>query len=116
MCRGRGICCVMETRLNTTTYYLSFSFQGVDACQYDSGGALSCHHNGRYYLQGLVSWGYQCALPNKYGVYANLPLLKQWVVQTILSYDPNNVGFANDVIRMMNTKTKNDLPSVDNNA
>eukprot|EP00794_Sanderia_malayensis_P004570 gene4570-5167_t len=59
---------------------------GVDACQYDSGGGLNCEKNGRFYVKGLVSWGVGCAQPHKYGVYTNVELLTNWVVETVL-YD-----------------------------
>lgn len=61
---------------------------GVDACQYDSGGALACEHEGRFYAHGLVSWGIECARPLKYGVYTNMELLKSWVVKKILEEEP----------------------------
>ena len=60
-----------------------FEEGGVDACQYDSGGPLSCEHGGRFYLTGLVSWGHECARPHKYGVYANMFVVTSWVEKTI---------------------------------
>ena len=56
-----------------------FEEGGVDACQYDSGGPLSCQDHGRFYLTGIVSWGHECARPHKYGVYANMFRLTSWV-------------------------------------
>lgn len=58
---------------------------GRDACQYDSGGPLSCKKPGTntWYLIGLVSWGDECALPYKYGVYSNVTVLTPWIRSTI---------------------------------
>ncbi|XP_078349413.1 transmembrane protease serine 11D-like isoform X4 [Oculina patagonica] len=63
-----------------------FEKGGVDACQYDSGGPLSCGDRGRFYLTGIVSWGHECARPHKYGVYADMFKLTSWVKKVMNKY------------------------------
>ena len=55
---------------------------GKDTCQGDSGGPLVTRATGvddGYSLIGVVSWGYGCAVPGLYGVYAEFSKFLGWV-------------------------------------
>ncbi|XP_016994643.2 trypsin iota [Drosophila takahashii] len=49
----------------------------ADACTGDSGGPLVANSQ----LVGIVSWGYRCADENYPGVYANIAVLRPWIVK-----------------------------------
>ncbi|XP_017038803.1 trypsin iota [Drosophila ficusphila] len=49
----------------------------ADACTGDSGGPLVANSQ----LVGIVSWGYECANENYPGVYADVAILRSWIVK-----------------------------------
>jgi secreted trypsin-like serine protease len=56
-----------------------------DSCFGDSGGPLVVARGDEYAQAGIVSWGpiNACGLTNLYGVYAYLPLYRDWVASAI---------------------------------
>jgi transmembrane serine protease 9 len=68
---------------------------GIDACQGDSGGPLIFDSGREQVLVGIVSWGYGCAQPDKYGVYARVTTFADFLSKGVGGFDvvePNPAG------------------------
>ena len=50
--------------------YAGLEQGGIDTSQGDSDGPMVCETGGKFHVHGATSWGYGCAQPGKFGVYA----------------------------------------------
>uniref|UniRef100_A0A452RBV7 tryptase n=1 Tax=Ursus americanus TaxID=9643 RepID=A0A452RBV7_URSAM len=55
-----------------------------DACGGDSGGPLVCDIDGVWTQAGIVSWGSDCGLPNRPGVYVNVSMYTTWIARVAI--------------------------------
>ncbi|CAC5380539.1 ST14 [Mytilus coruscus] len=69
----------LEDQITPYMFCAGFQKGKNDACQGDSGGPLMCKFRDTWYLQGLVSWGVDCAQPDLPGVYANVFKFVSWI-------------------------------------
>ncbi|CAG2178803.1 unnamed protein product, partial [Oppiella nova] len=68
-----------------TPQMMCYAMAGKDACQGDSGGALSTNIDGKEIQFGIVSFGQGCSLENHPGIYTNVVLYMDWINKIITS-------------------------------
>ncbi|XP_069841077.1 transmembrane protease serine 9-like [Dendropsophus ebraccatus] len=68
-----------EIIVSDTMICAGHSYGGKDSCQGDSGGPLVCKVNGVWYQPGVVSWGDECARPDRPGVYTLVSVYHSWI-------------------------------------
>ncbi|XP_069895740.1 coagulation factor IX isoform X1 [Dipodomys merriami] len=52
---------------------------GKDSCQGDSGGPHVSEVEGTSFLTGIISWGEECAMKGKYGIYTKVSRYVNWI-------------------------------------
>jgi len=57
--------------------------EGKDSCSGDSGGPLMVERDGRWYAEGIVSFGVSCGKKGWPAVYTNVPYYSQWIKKRI---------------------------------
>uniref|UniRef100_A0A8C7YFD1 Acrosin n=1 Tax=Oryzias sinensis TaxID=183150 RepID=A0A8C7YFD1_9TELE len=82
---------IERRRCNQFTWYDGFITENMlcaglesgaaDSCQGDSGGALQCYSESddRFYVLGVTSFGEECGLPRRPGVYSRISVFADWL-------------------------------------
>lgn len=73
--------CLRFTRFTISNFMFCAGFHqgGKDSCQGDSGGPHVTEVEGISFLTGIISWGEECAVKGKYGVYTKVSHYVNWI-------------------------------------
>ncbi|XP_072785111.1 coagulation factor IX [Taeniopygia guttata] len=71
-----------STSILQNMFCAGFPSGGRDTCEGDSGGPHTSEIEGTWFLTGITSWGEECALPGKYGIYTRVSKYLKWIKQT----------------------------------
>ncbi|XP_068082926.1 trypsin [Anabrus simplex] len=73
----------LQDKTDSTLICAGVKEGGKDTCQGDSGGGLMVVKDGRYYLLGIVSFGYGCGVRNIPGLYTRVTSYLNWINEHI---------------------------------
>ncbi|KAI5138892.1 coagulation factor IX [Manis pentadactyla] len=73
--------CLRSTKFTiyNNMFCAGFHEGGKDSCQGDSGGPHVTEVEGTSFLTGIISWGEECAMKGKYGVYTKVSRYVNWI-------------------------------------
>lgn len=73
--------CLRSTKFTiyNNMFCAGFHEGGKDSCQGDSGGPHVTEVEGIHFLTGIISWGEECAVKGKYGIYTKVSWYVNWI-------------------------------------
>ncbi|XP_015273456.1 PREDICTED: coagulation factor IX [Gekko japonicus] len=76
--------CLRSTRFSivSSMFCAGHPYEAKDTCQGDSGGPHATEMEGTWFLTGITSWGEQCAMKDKYGIYTRVARYVKWIRDT----------------------------------
>ncbi|KAL2768093.1 coagulation factor IX isoform 2 precursor [Daubentonia madagascariensis] len=73
--------CLRSTKftIHNNMFCAGYHEGGRDSCQGDSGGPHVTEVEGTNFLTGIISWGEECAMKGKYGIYTKVSRYANWI-------------------------------------
>uniref|UniRef100_A0AC11C4W1 Coagulation factor IX n=1 Tax=Ovis aries TaxID=9940 RepID=A0AC11C4W1_SHEEP len=73
--------CLRSTKFTIYNHMFCAGYHegGKDSCQGDSGGPHVTEVEGTSFLTGIISWGEECAMKGKYGIYTKVSRYVNWI-------------------------------------